>query len=131
MIPSLLHADEAEPGRCFGKKLHACGKSRTEWLHVSAGHLWGYGEEELVDAAARQESAKQGGAAFMQKQRNAEFIAEKFQNGSRRNHGTFERPNLRRNQQSCSTRREKIFTGFGRDDQSSYAGCPEYGSCEV
>ena len=26
---------------------------------------------------------------------------------------------------------EKIAASLGGDDQSSYAGCPEYGSCEV
>jgi Arc/MetJ family transcription regulator len=64
-------------------------------LTVSAGHLRGYGEEEFVDAAVRHESAEQGRAAFMQKERYAEFSAEKFENGSRRNDRTLERSNLR------------------------------------
>jgi hypothetical protein len=64
VVPSLLHADDVQPGRSFGKKLHACDESRTEWWHVAAGHLRGYGEEEFVDAAIRQEPAEQGRAAF-------------------------------------------------------------------
>ena len=64
VVPSLLYADDVQPGRCFGKKLCACDKPRAYRWHVSAGHLRGYGEEELVDAAVRHEPAKQGRAAF-------------------------------------------------------------------
>jgi hypothetical protein len=60
-----IHADDVEPGRRFGKKLHAGDESRALWRHVSAGHLRGYGEEKFVDAAVRHEPAEQGRAAFM------------------------------------------------------------------
>ena len=61
----LLHADDVQPGRCFRKKRNACDKSWAWWLHVSTSHLGGYGEEEFVDAAVRNEPAKEGRATFM------------------------------------------------------------------
>jgi hypothetical protein len=64
VVPSLLYADDVQPGRCFGKKLYTCDKSRAKWWHVSAGHLRGYGEEKFVDAALRHEPAEEGRAAF-------------------------------------------------------------------
>ena len=65
MVPSLFHAEDVQPWRCFGKEPHTCDKSRPKWLLVSAGHLWRNGEEEFVYTALRRESAKQGRAAFM------------------------------------------------------------------
>ncbi len=67
----------------------------------------------------------------MQKERYAKLSAQKFQNVSRRNDGTFERPNFRRDERPCPARREAIATHLGGDDQCSYPGCLEYGPCEI
>jgi len=93
----LLHADDLQPGRCFRKKLNACDKSRAWWLLlVSTGHLGRHGEEEFVDAFGRNKPAEEAGATFMEKEGHAEFTTQKFENGSRRNAGTFERPHFGR-----------------------------------
>jgi len=102
VAPSLLDADNVQPGRGLGNKLDPRDESRTPWLPVSASHLRGYGEEEFVDATLRYESAEQSWAAFMEKERYAEFRAQKFQHRSWRDDGTFERPDFRRDQRSYS-----------------------------
>ena len=131
MAASLLHADKVQPGRCFGSKFHTCDESRAGRWHVSAGHLRGYGEEEFVDAAIGHEFTEEGGAAFMEKQRHAKLSTQKFENGRRRNAGTFEQPNLRGDQRSRTAGCEELSAGLGSDNQSPDAWCTENCSREV
>ena len=67
VIPPLLHADDVQPGRCFGKELHTCDQSGAWPVHVATGHLRSEGQKEFVHATVRRESTKKGRAAFTQK----------------------------------------------------------------
>src|SRR5450432_699361 len=131
VVVLLPGADKVQPWRCFGKKLHPRDQSRARPAPVSAGQLRGDGEEKFVDAAIGHEFTEQGRAAFVEKQRYAELGTQKFENGSRRNDGTFERPDFRGAKRPGPARCENLFAGFGGDDQCWYAGRAEHGSGEV
>ena len=79
MISPLFHAQNAEPGRCLGKKF---GSPYHRWpwsFQVAAGNLRRHREEELINKTARHKLSEQRGTSLVKEKTHALCRAQKLE----------------------------------------------------